>query len=158
LRTAAACWSVDSGVRVLVGRLGRPRAGRSTRASARYPAVPGARALVDLFRRRSPDLAELWDHVESGFHHQKTMQHPVVGTPQLNCDTLAVPLLDHYLVCLIAGNGPRSADALRLLPVVGTQGTTIPASSDPSRCGWPQFGPASVVSAHIDTCRRGLDT
>ncbi|MFD9001565.1 hypothetical protein ACFV0T_11440 [Streptomyces sp. NPDC059582] len=49
------------------------------------------------------------------------MQHPLVGTLQLSCHTLAVPLRDQFLVCLTAERGSSSHDALRLLSVVGTQ-------------------------------------
>jgi hypothetical protein len=96
-------------------------------AAVRYPADPATQMLVATLRRRSPEFAELWDdhHVETGLHHQKTMQHPVVGILQLNCDTLAVPGLDQYLTCLTAEHGSRSADALRLLSVVGTQDMTV---------------------------------
>jgi len=106
---------------------GRLAVGQLRSAAARYPTDPRTRTLVATLRRRSPDFAELWDHhhVESGFHHVKTMQHPVVGTLQLNCDTLAVPTLDQYLVCFTAELGSRSAEALRLLSVVGTQDMTV---------------------------------
>jgi hypothetical protein len=53
------------------------------------------------------------------------MQHPVVGTLRLNCDTLAGPMLEKFLVCFTAGLGSRSAEALRLLSVVGTQDMTV---------------------------------
>jgi transcriptional regulator with XRE-family HTH domain len=102
--------------------------GRLRSAAARYPADPGTRTLVGTLLRRSPEFEALWDqhHVEAGFHHQKIMQHPVVGTLRLNCDTLAVPMLDQYLVCFTAELGSRSAEALRLLSVVGTQDMTVP--------------------------------
>jgi len=106
---------------------GRLAVGQLRTAAGRYPADPGIRGLVATLRRRSSEFAALWDdhHVETGFHHQKTVQHPVVGTLMLNCDTLAVPTLDQYLVCLTAEQGSRSAEALRLLSVVGTQDMTV---------------------------------
>jgi hypothetical protein len=63
-------------------------------------------------------------HVESGYHHSKTMQHPLVGTLQLSCDMLAVPIYDQYLVCMTAERNSPSEEALRLLSVVGTQDMT----------------------------------
>lgn len=106
---------------------GRLAVGQLRTAVGRYPGDPATLTLVATLRRRSPEFAELWDdhHVETGFHHQKTMQHPVVGTLQLNCDTLAVPGLDQYLTCLTAEHNSRSAEALRLLSVVGTQDMTV---------------------------------
>jgi hypothetical protein len=44
---------------------------------------------------------------------------------QRNCDALAEPTLDQYLVCFTAEHGSRSAEALRLLSVVGTQDMTV---------------------------------
>lgn len=106
---------------------GRLAVGQLRTAAARYPADPGIRTMVATLRSRSPEFAALWDdhHVETGFHHQKTMQHPVVGALRLNCDTLAVPQRDQYLVCLTADRGSASAEALRLLSVVGTQDMTV---------------------------------
>jgi transcriptional regulator with XRE-family HTH domain len=106
---------------------GRLAVGQLRTAAARYPADPGIRTMVATLRSRSPEFAALWDdhHVETGFHHQKTMQHPVVGALRLNCDTLAVPLRDQYLVCFTPEHGSRSAEALRLLSVVGTQDMTV---------------------------------
>jgi len=101
--------------------------GRLRGAVTRYPDDPGIRTLVAMLRRRSPEFEALWNRhlVETGFHHRKKMQHPVVGALQLNCDTLAVPTLDQYLVCFTAERGSRSADALQLLSVLGTQDMTV---------------------------------
>ena len=101
--------------------------GRLRSAVARYPADPGTRTLVATLRRHSPEFEALWDQhlVETGFHHQNIMEHPVIGTLRLNCDTLMVPMLDQYLVCFTAELGSRSAEALQLLSVVGTQDMTV---------------------------------
>jgi len=106
---------------------GRLAVGQLRNAAARYPEDPGTRTLIATLRRRSPEFAQLWDghHVETGFHHEKTMQHPVVGELRLNCDTLVVPMRDQYLTCLTAQHDGRSAEALRLLSVVGTQDMTV---------------------------------
>ncbi|WP_329162030.1 helix-turn-helix transcriptional regulator [Streptomyces sp. NBC_01717] len=101
--------------------------GQLRAAAGRYPNDPQIGTMVDTLHRRSAEFAELWDHhhVESGAHHHKTMQHPVVGTLQLNCDTLAVPLRDQRLVCFTAERGSSSHNALRLLSVVGTQDMSV---------------------------------
>lgn len=107
---------------------GRLAVGQLRTAAGRYPNDPGIRTLVATLRRRSPEFTALWadHHVETGFHHRKMMRHPVVGALQLNCDTLAVPQRDQYLVCFTAAQGSPSAEALRLLSVVGTQDMTAP--------------------------------
>jgi transcriptional regulator with XRE-family HTH domain len=105
---------------------GRLAVGQLRTAAGRYPRDPQIRTMVKTLYEHSAEFAELWDdhHVETGFHHHKTMRHPVVGTLQLNCDTLAVPMRDQYLVCFTAEHGSLSHNALRLLSVVGTQDMT----------------------------------
>jgi transcriptional regulator with XRE-family HTH domain len=105
---------------------GRLAVGALRAAAGRYPGDPRIREMVATLRRDSAEFAELWDghHIETGFHHHKIMQHPVVGTLRLNCDTLAVPMRDQYLVCFTAEHGSPSHEALRLLAVVGTQDLT----------------------------------
>ncbi|GAA4250389.1 helix-turn-helix transcriptional regulator [Dactylosporangium darangshiense] len=96
---------------------GRLAVGQLRAAAGRYPNDPRTRALVATLREHSAEFAQLWDdhHVETGFHHYKIMQHPVVGTLRLNCDTLAVPMRDQYLVCFTAEHDSPSHEALRLL-------------------------------------------
>ena len=91
------------------------------------PADPQTRRLVAKLRKHSAEFAELWDGhlVEASFFHVKKMQHPVVGALELNCDALAVPMRDQYLVCLTAERGSPSLDALRLLSMVGTQDMSV---------------------------------
>ncbi|MFD3455000.1 helix-turn-helix transcriptional regulator [Streptomyces sp. NPDC058691] len=105
---------------------GRLAVGHLRAAAGRYPTDPQIRTMVGTLRKQSAEFAELWDghHVENGSHHSKTMQHPLVGTLQLSCDTLAVPLRDQLLVCFTAERGSPSHEALRLLSVVGTQDMT----------------------------------
>jgi MmyB-like transcription regulator ligand binding domain len=105
---------------------GRLAVGQLRAAAGRYPTDPQIRAMVRMLSRHSAEFAELWnDHeVEIGFQHFKTMVHPMVGSLELNCDTLAVPMRDQYLVCFTAERGSSSEEALRLLSVVGTQDMT----------------------------------
>jgi transcriptional regulator with XRE-family HTH domain len=107
---------------------GRLAVGQLRTAAGRYPQDPQIRTMVRKLYEHSAEFAELWDdhHVETGFHHHKIMQHPVVGTLRLNCDTLAVPIRDQYLVCFTAERGSSSHETLRLLSVVGTQELTVP--------------------------------
>lgn len=106
---------------------GRLAVGQLRAAAGRYPDDPQIRTMVSTLRRHSAEFTALWDghHVETGFHHHKTMQHPMVGQLRLNCDTLAVPMRDQYLVCFTADRGSPSHQALRLLSVVGTQDMAI---------------------------------
>jgi hypothetical protein len=106
---------------------GRLAAGQLRAAAGRYPNDPHIRTMVSTLRRQSPEFAEMRDdhHVQTGFHHHKTMQHPVVGPLRLNCDTLAVPMRDQYIVCFTAERGSPSHQALRLLSVVGTQDMAV---------------------------------
>jgi transcriptional regulator with XRE-family HTH domain len=102
--------------------------GRLRAAAGRYPHDPQIQTMIKTLYQHSAEFAALWDdhEVEAGFHHHKTMQHPVVGTLRLNCDTLAVPMRDQYLVCFTAEHGSPSHEALRLLAVVGIQDMTAP--------------------------------
>ncbi|WP_393075913.1 helix-turn-helix transcriptional regulator [Streptomyces sp. LN704] len=113
---------------------GRLAVGQLRAAAGRYPDDPQIATMVTTLREHSAEFAELWDHhhVESGAHHRKTMHHPLVGTLQLNCDTLAVPQRDQYLVCLTAERGSSSHDALRLLSVVGTQDMSVTEERGPA--------------------------
>jgi transcriptional regulator with XRE-family HTH domain len=106
---------------------GRIAVGQLRTAAGRYPDDPQIRTMVATLRKHSSEFAELWDehHVETAFYHVKIMQHPVIGTLQLNCAALAVPMRDQYIVCYTAEHGSPSQQALRLLSVVGTQDMTV---------------------------------
>jgi transcriptional regulator with XRE-family HTH domain len=106
---------------------GRQGVGQLRAAAGRYPTDPQIHKMVSTLYERSAEFARLWDdhHVETGHHHQKTMNHPMVGTLELNCDMLAVPMRDQYLVCFTAERGSPSHEALRLLSVVGTQDMSV---------------------------------
>lgn len=105
---------------------GRLAVGQLRTAASRYPTDPQIQAMVKTLSKYSAEFADLWDdhHVEIGFQHRKTMQHPMVGALELNCDTLVVPMRDQYLVCFTAVHGSPSEEAMRLLAVVGTQDMT----------------------------------
>lgn len=90
--------------------------------AARYPRSPGVTALVDDLRTSS-EFARLWESrdVHAPHHLAKTLHHSVVGTLELACDILAIPDRDQRIVLFTAQPGSTTAEALRLLGVLGTQ-------------------------------------
>ncbi|MGH3210749.1 MAG: transcriptional regulator, partial [Trebonia sp.] len=51
----------------------------------------------------------------------KTFRHPAVGDVTVDCDALALTDRDQHLVLYSAPAGSRSAEALALLNVLGTE-------------------------------------
>jgi transcriptional regulator with XRE-family HTH domain len=92
-------------------------------AVARYPADPGVRRLVAELSARSPLFTALWaEHdVEVRRSSTKRIAHPVVGTFEVDCETLHIQERDQRLVIYTAAPGTPSHEALRLLKVVGLQ-------------------------------------
>jgi len=85
------------------------------RASAvRYPRDERLAVLIAELRAGSPEFAELWaaDPVRAPGHRRKTVDHPVLGELDLNCDVLAVPDDDQQVVFITADPGSRSERAL----------------------------------------------
>ncbi|GAA1730472.1 helix-turn-helix transcriptional regulator [Streptomyces yatensis] len=95
-------------------------------AAARYPADQGLRRLVAELRARSERFAELWDSGTVGHHEasRKTIDHPRVGTLTLDCDVLTVAGSDLRIVVYTAEPGTEDAERLALLTVLGTQTLT----------------------------------
>jgi hypothetical protein len=92
-------------------------------AAARYPDDDGIRGLVDELAAASPLFVELWaEHlVRVRRNLTKSIDHPVVGRFQVDCETLHIPERDQRLVLYTAAPGTPSHDALKLLKVIGTQ-------------------------------------
>ncbi|MFN8075098.1 MAG: helix-turn-helix transcriptional regulator [Kineosporiaceae bacterium] len=92
-------------------------------ASARYPADPAIRALIARLHAVSPEFTRRWDdhHVAAPRTAVKHLDHPVVGELELVCDVLDIPDRGQRLILYTAAPGSRSAEALRLLAVVGPQ-------------------------------------
>ncbi|MBX6356720.1 MAG: helix-turn-helix domain-containing protein [Micromonosporaceae bacterium] len=92
-------------------------------AAARYPDDPGIRRLLQRLRATSPEFVRRWERhwVCVRRDSTKRLHHPVVGELELECDLLDIPDRDQRLVIYTAAPGSRSAEALRLLDVVGTQ-------------------------------------
>ncbi|MCG0290507.1 helix-turn-helix transcriptional regulator [Streptomyces sp. PSAA01] len=95
-------------------------------AAARYPADQGLRRLVAELRANSERFAELWDSGTVGHHEasRKTIDHPRVGTLTLDCDVLTVAGSDLRIVVYTAEPGTEDAERLALLTVLGTQTLT----------------------------------
>ncbi|GIG35867.1 helix-turn-helix transcriptional regulator [Cellulomonas pakistanensis] len=93
---------------------------------------PGSRAAryAELLLERSTEFRELWERHEVGLRPRPTKRfvHPEVGPLELSCQTLVDPEQSHLLLVYTAVPGSASAEALRLLAVVGRQrlGATAP--------------------------------
>ena len=92
-------------------------------ASARYPDDPGIRQLLDRLRANSPEFVRRWQQHRVCVPRRTTkrLHHPVVGEMELECEPLDIADRGQRLVVYTAAPGSRSAEALRLLNVVGTQ-------------------------------------
>jgi hypothetical protein len=90
-------------------------------ASVRYPNDPGIQRLLGRLRG-SPEFVRRWQEHRVCVRRAttKTMQHPVVGELTLDCQVLEVPERGQRVVFYSAVPGSRSAEALKLLNVVGT--------------------------------------
>ena len=95
---------------------------------ARYPTDPAVTGLIEELRDGSPEFARLWERhdVQAAAMLTKTFRHPVVGEITVDCDALALTDRDQHLVLYTAPPGSRSAEALALLNVLGTE--TVNAS------------------------------
>ncbi|WP_310713486.1 helix-turn-helix transcriptional regulator [Streptomyces lydicus] len=96
--------------------------------AARYPDDPEVAALVDELVVGSAEFARLWagHDVTAAPALCKTFHHPLVGPIAVNCDVLDVADRDQRVVLYTATPGTPSAEALRLLSVVGTQRMDVP--------------------------------
>jgi len=79
--------------------------------------------LIDELRDGSPEFARLWERhdVQAAPMLTKTFRHPVVGEVTVDCDSLKLTDRDQHLVLYTAPSGSRSAEALALLNVLGTE-------------------------------------
>jgi transcriptional regulator with XRE-family HTH domain len=93
------------------------------RTAGEYPADLELRSLVADLRRRSARFTELWESGAVGRHEaaRKTVDHPDVGTLELDCDVLSVAGSDLRIMVYTAEPGTEDADRLALLEVIGTQ-------------------------------------
>lgn len=94
--------------------------------ASRYPADRSVKRLIAELTARSPRFVELWENGELGAGRQdpsrrKTIEHPLVGSITLDCDTLIVTADDLRIMVYTAEPGSDDAERLALALVVGTQ-------------------------------------
>jgi transcription regulator MmyB-like protein len=79
--------------------------------------------LVEELRNGSRAFARLWERhdVQAAAMLTKTFRHPVVGKVTVDCDSLTLTDRDQALVLYTAPPGSRSAEALALLNVLGSE-------------------------------------
>jgi transcriptional regulator with XRE-family HTH domain len=92
-------------------------------AAARYPNAPELTGLVNELLAESEEFARLWaaHDVTNRPTLCKTFDHPLVGPVAVSCDILDIADGDQRIIIYTAAPGSPSAEALRLLAVVGTQ-------------------------------------
>ncbi|GIF13954.1 helix-turn-helix transcriptional regulator [Actinoplanes teichomyceticus] len=116
----------------------RTAANRLRATAARYPDDPEVRALVADLLAGSEQFRELWaaHDIRSEPTLRKTFRHPLVGPVTVDCDVLDLSDRDQRVVIYTAAPGTPSAEALRLLSVIGTQRLGGNAQSRPK--SWVQ--------------------
>lgn len=97
-------------------------------AAARYPDDPETACLVAELRRGSEEFARYWDAHDVAARPAlcKTFAHPLVGPLTVACDVLDIAEGDQRVFIYTATPDSPSAEALRLLSVIGTQRMDVP--------------------------------
>lgn len=97
-------------------------------AAARYPNDPEVASLIEELLANSEEFARLWATLDVTARPTlcKTFEHSLVGPVTVSCDVLDIADRDQQLVIYTAAPGSPSAEALRLLSVVGTQEMDVP--------------------------------
>lgn len=92
----------------------RASVGTLRAAQARYPRDPELARMIGELRRGSPRFDELWREGTSARWRTatKSINHPELGTIELDCDTLQVPDSDQTVLVYSAEPGTREAMAL----------------------------------------------
>jgi transcriptional regulator with XRE-family HTH domain len=93
-------------------------------AAARYPQDPGIARLISRLRAASGEFARRWEQFRVCVRLGSTttrLRHPLVGELALNRDVLELAGHGQRLVIYTAAPGSPSADALKLLGVVGPE-------------------------------------
>ncbi|BCB81259.1 helix-turn-helix transcriptional regulator [Phytohabitans flavus] len=93
-------------------------------AAGQYPDDPGIHGLIARLRAASPEFVRRWEQQRVCVRHGTTVKrvrHPVVGELELECETLNIAGHGQRLIIYSAAPGSRTAEALKLLAVVGTQ-------------------------------------
>ncbi|HZC26097.1 MAG TPA: helix-turn-helix transcriptional regulator, partial [Actinopolymorphaceae bacterium] len=95
-------------------------------AAAQYPNDPGIEKLIARLRTASPEFVRRWEQLRVCVRRGSTtkhLHHPTVGDLTLECEVLDVAGHGQRLIVYSAAPGSPSAEALKLLSVVGTQWT-----------------------------------
>jgi len=98
-------------------------------AAAQYPQDPGIHELIARLRSASPEFVRRWEQLRVCVRRGSTtkhVRHQVVGELTLECEVLDIAGHGQHLVIYTAAPGSPSAEALKLLNVVGTQWTADP--------------------------------
>jgi transcriptional regulator with XRE-family HTH domain len=86
-------------------------------AYARYPGDPGINRMLTTLLGASPRFARLWEErtvqERRGFH--KTVEHPLVGRLEFECQVLHVPETDQRVMLYCAEPGSPSEEGMRRL-------------------------------------------
>jgi transcriptional regulator with XRE-family HTH domain len=95
--------------------------------AARYPDDLGLRRLLAELHAGSPRFTALWDEARPAERRSstKTVEHPQVGTIELDCDSLHLPDTDQRLIVYSAAGGTPAAEALAVVRVLGTQDLSV---------------------------------
>jgi transcriptional regulator with XRE-family HTH domain len=95
-------------------------------SAAQYPDDPGIHGLIARLRSASAEFVRRWEQLRVCVRHGSTTKqvtHPVIGELVLECEVLEIAGHGQRLIIYTAAPGSASADALKLLGVLGTQWT-----------------------------------
>jgi transcriptional regulator with XRE-family HTH domain len=89
----------------------------------RFPADDALARMCLELRRQNEYFARLWDSGDVARHRtvRKTVNHPLAGSITADCDVLAAPDSELYVIVLTVEPGSEDASRLDLLRVMGTQ-------------------------------------
>ncbi|MFE9927992.1 hypothetical protein [Streptomyces sp. NPDC005533] len=96
-------------------------------ATTHYPDDPELRSLIAELLAGSADFADLWNSqdVRIDHHVRQVVQHPQVGSIELDFDILTVPERGQQVVIFTAEPGSSAYQNLQLLKVIGTRLTDV---------------------------------
>jgi transcriptional regulator with XRE-family HTH domain len=91
------------------------------RTQGRHPADPQLRSLIGRLQGSSPEFARLWSTGAVGEHLSqcKTIDHPVVGQLEVDCDVFTVSGSELHIVAMTVATGSAAAEKLDFLRVAG---------------------------------------
>ena len=91
------------------------------RVQGRYPGDARLRSLIDGLLASSTGFAEMWKSGAVGEHQseRKTIEHPLVGSFEIDCDVFSVARADLRIVAYTAAAGSPEAAKLDFLRVAG---------------------------------------